>query len=75
MRDHRSDPAADARQPARPEPQGSSPTPARAPDVPGPDAPATGAGQADGEARTPDEYMETPGSHRRPDGTATDVGA
>lgn len=25
--------------------------------------------------RTPDEYLETPGSHRRPDGAATDVGA
>lgn len=27
------------------------------------------------QARTPDEYLETPGSHRRPDGAATDVGA
>lgn len=25
--------------------------------------------------RTPDEYLETPGSHRRGDGAATDVGA
>ena len=25
--------------------------------------------------RTPDEYLETPGSHRSEDGAATDVGA
>jgi hypothetical protein len=27
------------------------------------------------DARTPDEYMEEPGRHRRGDGAATDVGA
>lgn len=26
-------------------------------------------------ARTPDDYLETPGAHRRDDGAATDVGA
>lgn len=42
-----------------------------APVAPRPSAPA-GAGDT---PRTPDEYLETPGSHRRPDGAATDVGA
>lgn len=47
-------------------------------DPPAPTAPTSGGAERSPHpepARTPDEYLETPGSHRRPDGAATDVGA
>jgi hypothetical protein len=54
--------------PTRPTgPTGPTPDPGAPPGRPGTE-PAE-------EARRPDEYLETPGSHRRPDGAATDVGA
>lgn len=63
----------------RPSAPSSNARPAQAP-TPPPDAspPAKGAARPHTpaeEARDPDEYLETPGSHRRPDGASTDVGA
>lgn len=37
--------------------------------------PRPSTGEPADEARSPAEYLETPGSHRRPNGAATDVGA
>jgi hypothetical protein len=59
----------------RPEPA-AAPEPARpaqrdARDSAGPAEPA----ESDAAPRSPDDYTEPPGSHRRPDGAATDVGA
>ena len=67
MRHDRPDPAPDAQRPA------PTPTPAHhAGDDQSASAQAEGSDEG---VRTPDEYTETPGSHRRPDGAATDVGA
>lgn len=69
MRPDHPDPTAD-RQPA---PSPSSAPSGRRPTADGP-ADAASPHPADDAVRTPDEYTETPGSHRRPDGAATDVG-
>jgi hypothetical protein len=51
------------------------PAPAAPPAVPAPASADESALAPAAPARTPDEYTEPPGSHRRPDGAATDVGA
>lgn len=59
---------------ARPDDGSATPSPTVPPPAVDHAASAHGASPEE-EARSPDEYLETPGSHRRPDGAATDVGA